>query len=48
VGTLVVENANVGDYGNNMADLVANLAGAILAMPLMRFGPDRAPFKDPT
>jgi len=40
VGTLVVENANVGDYGNNMADLVANLAGALLAMPLMRFRDD--------
>lgn len=31
-GTLILENANVGDYGNNMADLVANLAGAILAV----------------
>ncbi len=29
VGTLIIENANVGDYGNNMADLVANLAGAV-------------------
>lgn len=31
VGTLIIENANVGDYGNNMADLVANLAGAVVA-----------------
>ncbi len=35
-GTLVIENANVGDYGNNMADLVANLVGAVLAVPLMK------------
>lgn len=29
VGTLIVPNANVGDYGNNMLDLVANSAGAV-------------------
>jgi len=33
-GTLILENANVGDYGNNMADLVANLLGAMTAVTL--------------
>lgn len=41
VGTLVVPNSSVGDYGNNMLDLVANLAGALAAVALVRFGPDR-------
>lgn len=30
-GTIVIDNANVGDYDNNMLDLVANLLGAVLA-----------------
>ena len=41
VGTLVVPNSSVGDYGNNMLDLVANLVGALAAVALIRFGPDR-------
>lgn len=41
VGTLVVPNSSVGDYGNNMLDLVANLGGALVAVTLVRFGPDR-------
>lgn len=35
VGTLVVPNANVGDYGDNMLDLIANLLGAVAAVVLI-------------
>lgn len=38
VGTLVVPNSNVGDYGNNMLDLVANLAGAVVATAALGVG----------
>lgn len=41
VGTLVVPNSSVGDYGNNMLDLVANLLGAMMGVFLIGFGPDR-------
>jgi len=34
-GTLVFPGTNVGDYGNNMLDLVANLAGAMVATALI-------------
>jgi uncharacterized membrane protein YjdF len=34
-GTLVFPGTNVGDYGNNMLDLVANLAGAMAATALI-------------
>lgn len=44
VGTLVVPNSSVGDYGNNMLDLVANLTGAVGAMLAVGFGPAR--FRD--
>ncbi len=32
VGSLVIENANVGDYGDTMLDLVVNALGAIVAV----------------
>jgi hypothetical protein len=38
VGTLVVPNSSVGDYGNNMLDLVANLVGALAAVALIGSG----------
>ncbi|HLU30516.1 MAG TPA: hypothetical protein VK088_02060 [Acidimicrobiia bacterium] len=41
VGTLVVPNSSVGDYGNNMLDLVANLAGAVVAVALLHLGTPR-------
>ncbi|HSJ34794.1 MAG TPA: hypothetical protein VLB85_07025 [Acidimicrobiia bacterium] len=41
VGTLVVANSSVGDYGNNMLDLVANLTGAVVGVGLIRLGTPR-------
>lgn len=38
VGTLIVPNSNVGDYGNNVLDLVANLAGAAAATAVLGVG----------
>lgn len=32
VGSIVIENANVGDYGDTMLDLVVNTAGAAVAV----------------
>lgn len=32
VGSVVIENANVGDYGDTMLDLVVNTAGAAVAV----------------
>jgi hypothetical protein len=34
-GTIVFPGTNVGDYGNNMLDLVANMAGAMIATALI-------------
>jgi hypothetical protein len=34
-GTRVFPTTNVGDYGNNMLDLVANLAGALVAAAVL-------------
>jgi hypothetical protein len=34
VGSVVFENTSVGDYGNNMLDLVANTAGSIVGVVL--------------
>jgi uncharacterized membrane protein YjdF len=32
LGSLIFQTTNVGDYGNNMLDLVANLIGAVIAV----------------
>ena len=34
-GSIIIENANIGDYADNMLDLVANLAGAVVAVALI-------------
>lgn len=34
LGSLIFQTTNVGDYGNNMLDLVANLLGAIVAVTI--------------
>lgn len=36
-GSILIENANVGDYGDNMLDLVANLSGAVCAVGVASF-----------
>lgn len=41
VGTLIVPNSNVGDYGNNVLDLVADLAGAVAATAVLGVGDRR-------
>ncbi len=38
LGSIIFESTNVGDYGNNMLDLVANLIGAVIAVSLVRGG----------
>ncbi len=45
-GSVVIENANIGDYANNMLDLVANLAGAVLAVLLIRVARNRSRTED--
>lgn len=32
IGTLIFESTSVGDYGNNMLDLIANTTGAVVAV----------------
>jgi hypothetical protein len=34
IGSLIFQTTNVGDYGNNMLDLVANLIGAMIAVAI--------------
>jgi hypothetical protein len=34
VGSVIFENTSVGDYGNNMLDLVANTAGSVVGVVL--------------
>ena len=36
-GTAVNPNVNVGDYGNNMLDIVANLVGAVAGLTVIAF-----------
>lgn len=38
VGSVLFEHTNVGDYGDNMLDLVANLGGAVAAVALVALG----------
>lgn len=42
IGTPVAPNSNVGDHGNDMHDLVANLAGAVAATAVLGVGDRRS------
>ena len=42
-GSIIFEQTSVGDYANNMLDLVANLVGSIAAVVVVRFLPETSP-----